>query len=92
MLIDMDGQNDASLFLGFTSQEYNKSLYDILVKQEGTSLSECVDCARDNLDLLPSIYIDRINSELYKEPDISSFLSCRLNGMELLGYDYVIVG
>lgn len=91
LLVDMDGQNDASLFLGFTSEDYNKSLYDILVRQEDANFSECIVCARENLDLLPSKYIDRINTELYKEPDISSFLNSKLNGLEQLGYNYMIV-
>jgi len=91
LLADMDGQNDASLFLGFTSEDYHKSLYDILVRRDGTSLSECIIYARDNLDLLPSKHIDRINAELYKESDINSFLNCKLNGLEQLNYDYVIV-
>ena len=91
LLIDMDGQNDASLFLGFTSEDYNKSLYDIIVKHEDTSLRECILSARDNLDLLPSVYIDRINAELYKEPDVSSFLKDKLGDLEKLNYDYVIV-
>ena len=91
LLVDMDGQNDASLFLGFTSEDYNKSLYDILMNHEITCLSECILKARDNLDLLPSKHIDRINEELYKEPDISSFLNSKFNALEQLGYDYVIV-
>lgn len=91
LLIDMDAQNDASLFLGFSSEDYGKSLYDILMGRDGTSLSECIVSARDNLDLLPSKYIDRINAELYTEPDISSFLDNRLNGIEQLGYDYAII-
>lgn len=60
LIIDMDGQNDASLFLGFTSEDYNKTLYDLLM-DESISLSECIVKARENLDLLPSKYIDRIN-------------------------------
>jgi chromosome partitioning protein len=91
LLVDMDEQNDASLFLGFTSEDYKKSLYDIIVKHENTCLGECIIKARDNLDLLPSKHIDRINAELYKEPDISSFLNCKLSGLEQLGYNYVIV-
>ena len=91
LLIDMDGQNDASLFLGFTSEDYKKSLYDIIVNQENTCLSECVINARDNLDLLPSKYIDRINAELYKEPDISCYFKDKLKDLEQLKYNYVIV-
>jgi chromosome partitioning protein len=91
LLIDMDGQNDASLFLGFTSEDYKKSLFDIIVNHENTYLSECIINARDNLDLLPSKYIEKINAELYKEPDINSFLEDKLRDLEKLNYDYVII-
>ena len=90
LIIDMDGQNDASLFLGFTSEDYNKTLYDLLM-DESISLSECIVKARENLDLLPSKYIDRINGELYKEPDISSYLERKLRELGNLNYQYVIV-
>lgn len=91
LLIDMDGQNDASLFLGFTSEDYKKNLYDIIVKHENTFLGDCIIKARDNLDLLPSKHIDHINTQLYKESDISSFLKRKLYPLEQLAYDYVIV-
>lgn len=91
LLIDMDGQNDTSLFLGFTLEDYEKSLYDIVVKHENTCLSEYIIKARDNLDLLPSKHIDQINEELYKVVDISSFLRYKLNDLERLDYNYVIV-
>lgn len=91
LLIDMDGQNDASLFLGFTSEDYKKSLYDITVGHENTNPSECIIHARENLDLLPSRNIDQINAELYKEPNISSYLINRLKELESMGYDYIII-
>lgn len=91
LLIDMDGQNDASLFLGFTQEDYKKSLFDIIVNQESTCLSECILSARENLDLLPSKYIDKINEELYKDAGISLFLKDKLKDLESMDYDYVII-
>lgn len=91
LLIDMDGQNDASLFLGFTSEDYKKNLYDIFVKQENIFLGDCIIKARDNLDILPTKHIDHINTQLYKELDIRSFLKRKLCDLEQLGYDYVII-
>ncbi|MFZ5968756.1 MAG: ParA family protein, partial [Bacillota bacterium] len=91
LLIDMDGQNDASLFLGFTSEDYKKSLYDIVVRQESTSLYECIINARENLDLLPSKYIEQINAVLYKEQNVSSYLNGKLKGLEHMGYHYIII-
>jgi chromosome partitioning protein len=91
LLIDMDGQNDASLFLGFNQEDYKKSLYDIIVKHENTCISDCIIKARENLDLLPSRYIDQINDELYKEPNLRTFFNDKFKDLEKLNYDYVIV-
>lgn len=91
LVIDMDGQNDASLFLGFNQEDYKKSLYDIIIKPEDTNLDECIINARENLDLIASRHIDRINDELYKEVDLSCFFKDRLKKLENLGYDYVII-
>jgi chromosome partitioning protein len=91
LLIDMDGQNDSGLFLGFTSEDYQKSLYEVLVSNDNTSLSECILSARENLDLLPSMSIDQINGELYKSNRIESFLDEKLAGLEEMGYQYIII-
>jgi len=90
LLIDMDEQNDASLFLGFTSVDFAGSLYDLLMGQN-ISLSECIVPARDNLDLLSADHMERINEELYKEADIRGFFRHKLQVLEPLGYDYIIV-
>lgn len=91
LLIDMDGQNDASLFLGFTSEDYKKSLYDIILRHENTSPCECIINARENLDLLPSKNIEKINAMLHKEPNVKSYLNSKLKDLEDMGYDYIII-
>lgn len=91
LLIDIDGQNDASLFLGFNQEDYKKSLYDMIVKHEGTCISDCIINARHNLDLLPSRHVEQINEELYKELNIRSFFNDKFKDLEKLNYDYVIV-
>ncbi len=91
LLIDMDGQNDASLFLGFSSEDYDKSLYEILMGRGEVGLSDCILPARERLDLLPSARLDRVNAALYREPDVSRFLHEKFRGLEELGYDRVIV-
>lgn len=91
LLIDMDGQNDASLFLGFTSEDYKKSLFDVIAKKGKSNISQCILHARKNLDLLPSKGIERINYELYNEPDIKSYLNVRLQELEQSEYEYIII-
>jgi len=91
LLIDMDGQNDASLFLGFTAEDYKKSLYDIIMRYEDISPFECIINARANLDLLPSQNVEKINAILYRETNMKSYLSSKLKDLETVGYDYIII-
>lgn len=87
----MDEQNDASLFLGFTSEDYNKTLYDFIFKQESSLIEDCIIKARENLDLLPSKHIDHINAELYKEKEVASYLNTKLKILDEMGYEYIII-
>jgi chromosome partitioning protein len=91
LLIDMDGQNDASLFLGFTSQDYKKTFYDLFDGRKQTEFEECIIHARDHLDLLPSSQIDLINTELFKVSRIERVLEDKLKGLKGLGYHFVII-
>lgn len=91
LLLDMDEQNDASLFLGFTSEDYNKTLYDILADEKHITFEDCIIKARSNLDLLPSKNVSKINEKLYREKDISSYFKIKLNKIEEMNYDYVII-
>lgn len=89
LLIDLDGQNDASLFLGFTSEDYKSDLYEILVKD--IKSDDAIVKARDNLFLLPSRGIDNINSYLYKEQNIKGFLAEKLEYIDKFNFDYIII-
>lgn len=91
LLIDMDGQNDASLFLGISEQDYKKTFYDLISNRESIGLSECIINVRKNLDLLPSKHIDLINIEFYSEPRIDLILKEKLHGISDMEYDYVII-
>lgn len=91
LLLDMDGQNDASLFLGFHSEDYNGTLYDVICGGRNVALRDCILHARERLDLLPSARIDLINQAFYREPAIDRVLRDTLQPLEELGYDFVIV-
>ncbi|MEF9991465.1 MAG: ParA family protein [Romboutsia sp.] len=91
ILIDLDGQNDSSLFLGVSSNEYSKTFYDLIDKRNNVSLSECILNVRDNLDLLPNSNIEEINAEFYREPRIDLILNERLSDLNNMDYDFVIV-
>lgn len=90
LLVDLDGQNDASLFLGFTSEDFKKSLNDLLL-QDGTKPYECILEARKNLDLLPTNSIVTINARLHQLPDVNDYLGSRLKDLESMGYEYIIL-
>ncbi|SHF04366.1 ParA family protein [Clostridium fallax] len=91
ILIDLDGQNDSSLFLGINESDYNKTFYDLIDKRSDINIKDCIINARENLDLLPNDHIEEINAEFYRESRIDLVLQEKLEGLEDLGYDYVII-
>lgn len=91
LLIDLDGQNDSSLFLGFTEDSYNKTIYDLIDKRYPAKIEECLIPARENLDLLPSSHIEEINAEFHRESRVDLILKEKLALLEDMEYDYVII-
>lgn len=91
ILVDLDGQNDSSLFLGVSSTDYKKTFYDLIDKRNKIDISECILNVRENLDLLPNSNIEEINAEFYREPRIDLILDEKLKDLETMDYDFVIV-
>lgn len=91
ILVDLDGQNDSSLFLGVSSSDYNKTFYDLIDKRNPVDIDECILHVRDNLDLLPNSHIEEINAEFYREPRIDLILDEKLIGLENKDYDFIII-
>lgn len=91
LLVDLDGQNDSSLFLGISPESYQKTFFDLVDKRNPAELKDCIIPARENLDLLPNSRIDEINAEFYRESRLDLILEEKLAGAGELGYDYVII-
>ncbi|WP_272507470.1 ParA family protein [Clostridium aestuarii] len=91
LLIDLDGQNDSSLFLGITEEDYKNTFYELVDRRSNTPVKDCIINVRENLDLIPNKHIDQINAEFYREPRIDLVLNEKLQGIEKFGYDYVII-
>lgn len=91
ILVDLDGQNDSSLFLGISESDYKKTFYDLIDKRSQVTLEECIINARPNLDLLPNSHIEEINAEFYRESRIDIILEEKLQGLNDMDYDYVII-
>ena len=91
ILLDLDGQNDSSLFLGISESDYRKTFYDLIDKRNKTDIRECIISARENLDLIPNSNIEEINAEFYRESRIDLVLSEKLIGLEDLEYDYLLI-
>lgn len=91
ILVDLDGQNDSSLFLGINESDYKKTFYDLIDKRSQVTLKECIINARPNLDLLPNSHIEEINAEFYRESRIDIILEEKLQDLNDMDYDYVII-
>ncbi len=91
LLIDLDGQNDSSLFLGFSEDDYDKTFYDLIDNRHPAKLSECIIEARENLDLLPNSNIEEINAEFHRESRVDIVLEEKLQSLEDMSYDFVFI-
>lgn len=91
LLIDLDGQNDSSLFLGFSEEDYNKTIYDLFDKRHPVRIQDCIIKARENLDLIPSSHIEEINAEFHREARLDIVLKDKLKDLELMDIDFVII-
>ena len=91
LLIDLDGQNDSSLFLGFSEEDYEHTFYDLIDNRYPAGLEECIIEARENLDLLPNSNIEEINAEFHRESRIDIILAEKLAGLENMDYDYILI-
>lgn len=90
LLIDLDGQNDSSLFLGFDEEDYNKTFFDLIKNHNPAELEECIINARKNLDLLPNSNFDKIMSEFNNTARIDVVLEKKyLKELPELNYDWV---
>jgi len=91
LLTDLDGQNDSSLFLGFTEEDYNKTIFDLLDNHNPAKLEECIIEARENLDLLPNSNIETIDREFHRMRRVDTILDRLLVDLEGMDYDFVIM-
>lgn len=91
LLLDLDGQNDSSLFLGISEDMYNKTFYDLIDKRSKVSINDCIIEARENLFLIPNSNIQEINAEFYRESRIDLVLSEKLKELEDMDFDFIII-
>lgn len=91
LLIDLDGQNDSSLFLGITQDMYNKTFFELIDRRNPVKLEECIVNAREGLDLMPNRNIDQIDAEFHREARIDILLEEKLGDLYEMDYDYVII-
>ncbi len=93
LLIDLDDQNDSSMFLGFGEKDFNQyTLCDYFV-YDNVSLSDCIINARENLDLLPNTNYNKLNSYInahYRRHDLALVQELKPIG-GILDYDFVII-
>lgn len=90
LLIDLDSQNDSSLFLGYRNSDDDKTFFDLIDKRYPAKLHECIKKARHNLDLLPNSNMDQIEAEFNREARIDLLLHEILKDLNDMDYDYVI--
>ena len=92
LLIDLDSQNDSSLFLGIPKEAYNKTFDDLFDKKNPSKLEECIiSTGRDNLYLLPNSSLEIVDSYLHQTNRIDLIFKYVLKDLDYMDFDYVIV-
>jgi chromosome partitioning protein len=90
LLIDLDGQNDSSLFLGIDENDYENTFFDLIDNRYPEKLENCIIEARKNLDLLPNDNMEKINAEFHRSSRIDIIMSELLSDLDYMDYDFVI--
>jgi len=91
LLLDLDSQNNCSLFLGISEDDWNKTFFDLIDYHKDIKVDECIIEARENLHLLPSSEYNFIERDFHREPNLNIILEDALDGVESMNYDYLII-
>lgn len=91
LLVDLDSQNDSSLFLGINKDDYNTYVFDDLFnKRNKPKLADCMIEARENLFLLPNNSLEDVESELHRNSRIDSVLNHIFEELNDMDFDIVL--
>lgn len=89
LLIDLEPQNDCSLFLGVNGEKIKNTFFDLIDYRYPEKLKNCiVNNVRENLDMITNSNYKMIERDFHREHQIDRLLEKHLQ--DLRGYDYVI--
>ena len=90
LLVDMDPQGHASLGLNIDPEDYERSMYDVLM-HSGVEIDQVAIPATEHLDVCPSsVVLAAIEQELKDKPGREKRLLAKLVRMSRT-YDYVLI-
>lgn len=89
LLVDLDSQNDSSLYLGINKSDYKKTFDDLFDKKKNIKIEECLIEVRDNLFLLPNSELEAVEGLFYQQSRIDKVLESKFKELESI-FDYII--
>jgi len=93
LLLDLDDQNNCSLFLGMDTDQYEKTFFDLL--ENPANFESCIYKARENLFILPNTDFRKIQRSIDLEDNekrnIRTILSEKLQQSSNYNFDYIII-
>jgi chromosome partitioning protein len=90
LLIDLDPQGHAGLGLNIDSDDFDRSMHDVLM-QPGVEIDDIVIPVLENLDLAPStVVLAGVEQELADKPGREHRLAAKLSRLRK-AYDYVVI-
>jgi len=91
LLIDLEPQNDCSLFLGVDGKRIKNTFFDLIDYRYPEKLENCVvKDVRTNLDMITNSNYKMIERDFHREHQIDKLLEKHLKDLNKLSYDYVI--
>ena len=90
LLVDLDSQNDSSLYLGVSKSDYRKTFDDLFDKKQNVKIEDCLVEARENLYILPNGELEAVEGLFYQQSRLDKVLDNKFSELEKI-FDYVVI-
>lgn len=89
LLVDLDSQNDASLYLGISKDDYSHTFDDMFDKRNNKNVEDCIIEARPNLFLLPNGELETVESQFHGISRLDKILDSKFKHLDGV-FDFLI--
>lgn len=89
LLVDLDSQNDSSLYLSVSKDQYRKTFDDIFDKRQNIGVEDAIIEARENLYILPNGELEAVEALFQSASRLDMILNNKFKHIEAF-FDYIL--